>query len=308
MAQTLEQLDRSAATLESIGGIVRTMKTMSAINAAPFEAAARAIDAYRDTVLEGLHAFVRSRGPLDADALQGDAAVEVAVAFGSDHGLCGGYNEAVAAAVADLPARRLICVGAQLEDALGGVARTPEAVLAPPASVDGLGRLATQLVTRLEQIRGSAPAGVIGVTLVTTERLDQGRQAPVVQRLLPLDPAMLRGLAAAPWKSRSLPQIGPPPATMLAALLRAFLFSSLVRAGAEAMLTENAARLARMQQAEQSVDDRLEALKAETRAVRQNQITTELLDVVIGFEALNKRQRRSGRRRPSQDGGQDAGA
>ena len=39
---------------------------------------------------------------------------------------------------------------------------------------------------------------------------------------------------------------------------------------------------------EQSVDDRLDALMSETRAVRQDQITTELLDVIIGFEALRK--------------------
>ena len=44
-----------------------------------------------------------------------------------------------------------------------------------------------------------------------------------------------------------------------------------------------------MQQAEQSVDDRLDALMSETRTVRQDEITTELLDVIIGFEALKGR-------------------
>jgi len=33
-------------------------------------------------------------------------------------------------------------------------------------------------------------------------------------------------------------------------------------------------------------------LTAETRSVRQSEITTELLDVIIGFEALNNRNRR----------------
>jgi F-type H+-transporting ATPase subunit gamma len=58
------------------------------------------------------------------------------------------------------------------------------------------------------------------------------------------------------------------------------------------MVTENAARLALMQQAEQSIDDRLEELKAETRTVRQTEITTELLDIIAGFEALSKRRPR----------------
>ncbi|KAG1715288.1 ATP synthase subunit alpha 1 [Nymphon striatum] len=61
---------------------------------------------------------------------------------------------------------------------------------------------------------------------------------------------------------------------------------------AEAMVTENAARLALMQQAEQSVDEKLEELQSETRALRQADITTELLDVIIGFEALKKKRPR----------------
>ena len=76
------------------------------------------------------------------------------------------------------------------------------------------------------------------------------------------------------------------------ALLRNHLFATLFRAIAEALLTENAARLALMQQAERSVDDRLDDLESETRAVRQDEITTELLDVIIGFEALRTTKRK----------------
>jgi len=57
------------------------------------------------------------------------------------------------------------------------------------------------------------------------------------------------------------------------------------------MVTENSARLALMQQAEQSVDDRLEQVQGELRSVRQTEITDELMDVIIGFEALKKRAR-----------------
>ena len=90
----------------------------------------------------------------------------------------------------------------------------------------------------------------------------------------------------------SLPQFSLPPDQLLAALIRSYLFAELFRAGAEALVTENAARLARMQQAEQSVDEKLEELTAETRSVRQSEITTELLDVIIGFEALKDRDKR----------------
>jgi F-type H+-transporting ATPase subunit gamma len=289
MTQTLETLAHHTATLTSIRGIVRTMKTMSAINALPYELAARSIDAYRETVLTGLHAFIHRNGPIPTALAPGTP--EVIIAFGSDHGLCGNYNEAVAEAVLQHPADRLICIGAQLQDALEGLGQTPEMVLLAPASTEGLGRLAGVIVTRLEAIRRALPSGAIAVRLVHTERRAHGQQMPVTPQLLPLDPALIAELAATPWASRSLPQAAEPADDMLAALIREMLFTGLFRAAAEALVTENAARLARMQQAEQSVDDRLESLAADTRALRQSEITTELLDVIIGFEALRGRRK-----------------
>lgn len=293
MAETLEILTRRSETLRSIGGIVRTMKTMSVINANPYEQAARAIEAYRATVLEGLHAFVQQHGPLAA-AREG-ASDQVVVAFGSDHGLCGNYNEVIAAEVArhvtDAGEARILCVGAQMEDALTGLGMVPEATLLSPTTPDGLGRLAGVLVTRLDAIQRGGDPGSLAVTLAFSRRGAHGQQVPVTQPLLPLDPELARDLATRPWRSRSLPRSTLPASTLLAALIRGYLFASLFRAAAEALVTENAARLARMQQAEESVADRLEELTAQTRAVRQDEITTELLDVIIGFEAMKEREK-----------------
>ncbi|MCY0148547.1 F0F1 ATP synthase subunit gamma [Hoeflea sp. G2-23] len=291
MAQTLELLTHRTETLRSIRGIVRTMKTISAINAMPYEQAALAIEAYRATVLDGFRAFLHSHGPLPQT--RGPAATSVIIAFGSDHGLCGNYNEVLAEQVAAIrDDARLICVGAQMQDALAGQGIDAEATLFPPATADGLGRLAGSLITRLDAIRGTDPSTDIGVSLVFMQRAGHGQQAPVCQRLLPLDPDLMADLAARPWSSRSLPQFSLPADTILAALIRSHLFAALFGAAAEALVTENAARLARMQQAEQSVDERLAELTAETRSVRQTEITTELLDVIVGFEALTARNRR----------------
>ncbi|TNF21437.1 MAG: ATPase [Rhodobacteraceae bacterium] len=298
MAQTLERLTGRSDTMRSIRSIVRTMKTMSAINALPYERAATAIEAYRETALMGFHAFVQSHGPLPQDT--GAKGAPIVIAFGSDHGLCGNYNEIVAQEVDRVararPGTAVICVGAQMEDALTGQGLTPETTLLPPANVDGLGRLAGRLIGLLDQRRGADSRGEIAVTLVFTRRAEHGLQRPVAQPLLPLDPALTAGFADRPWASRSLPQFRLPPDRLLASLIRSYLFAEIFRAAAEAMVTENAARLARMQQAERSVDDRLEDLTAEMRSVRQSEITTELLDVIIGFEALKRR--RKTKRRP----------
>ncbi|WP_299788465.1 F0F1 ATP synthase subunit gamma [uncultured Marivita sp.] len=296
MAQTLESLTRQMGSMESIHSVVRTMKTLSVINSAPYEQAGRAIEAYYQTVLDGLHAFLKASGPLDFKAQVVGA--WVVVVFGSDHGLCGNYNEILAAHVAsglgsdDGLQPIVLCVGAQMADALADRSIEVEKVFLPPASVDGIGRLANRVTQYLDDVRNRTRASEIAVNLAFTARSDSGGQIARTVALLPLGTGVLNELERKPWRSRSLPGFSMPADTLFPALIRGFVFASLFKASAEAMVTENAARLALMSQAEQSVEDRLEALRSDANALRQSGITTELLDVIIGFEALKNSARR----------------
>ena len=295
MAQTLESLSRQNDTLTSIRGIVGTMKTLSAINAAPYEHAARSIEAYHQTILQGFAAFAHRAGGIALPAEE--AAAHWTVVFGSDHGLCGNYNEALAALVqqhcqaqAPVPAPgkpHLLVIGAKQHDALVDQGLAPEVLLLPPASAQGIGRLAGEIVTRLDAIGHGQPLHRLAVTLAFTQRGEQGQREPVVRRLLPLEPGLLQPDKR--WPSRSLPDYRMAPGPLLASLIRNHIFASVFRASAEAMVTENAARLALMQQAEQSVDERRDQVQGELRSVRQTEITNELMDVIMGFEALKKR-------------------
>jgi F-type H+-transporting ATPase subunit gamma len=288
MAQTLETLARRTESTKGIRSVVHTMKTLSAINAAPYSRAATAMEAYHATVLDGLRAFFHRSG--SPKSVAGEKATSVVVVFGTDHGLCGTYNEALAGRVhEDTHGATILCIGAQMADALAGEGIAVAQTFFPPASVDGIVRMANLLTGELDRIRQDA--GNITVTLAYFARAGAGGQEPVITPVLPLGPDLVKGLLAEPWASRSLPDFTMAPDALFMALLRAHLFASLYRAAAEALVTENAARLALMQQAEQTIDDRLDELTADTRALRQNEITTELLDVITGFEALKKDRR-----------------
>lgn len=76
---------------------------------------------------------------------------------------------------------------------------------------------------------------------------------------------------------------------LLRGLVRQDLPIALYRAIAEAKAAEHGARLAAMQAAEQNIDDRLDVLRTEYHQLRQAEITAGLLDVVSGFEALERR-------------------
>lgn len=291
MAQTLEMLSRRTSSMQGIRSVVHTMKTLSVINAAPYEHAARAIEAYHETVLLGLHAFLSHASPLDISDSDG---AKVLIVFGSDHGLCGSYNETLARHVTEQLGKSgahttVLCVGAQMADALQDQQLVPEKIFFPPASVDGIGRLANLLTRHLDDLRH----GDAAISLAYFTRDKAGGQRPEMAALLPLDSDLVSRLQDAPWTSRSLPRFTMPAPALFQSLIRSHIFASLFRAAAEALVTENAARLALMSQAEQSVDDRLEALKSEARTMRQSEITTELLDVIIGFEALKKNRKHS---------------
>jgi F-type H+-transporting ATPase subunit gamma len=73
---------------------------------------------------------------------------------------------------------------------------------------------------------------------------------------------------------------------LFSALIHQYLFVSLYRAFAESLASENAARLAAMQNAERNIEERLGELNRQYHQQRQTAITSELLDIVSGFEAL----------------------
>lgn len=299
MTQTVDQLAAQEQTLGSIRGIVRTMKALAAVNAPAYEQAAHTIAAYQKTIEQGFAAFAwntrESARETPLPPMPGTTGGRMVVAFGSDHGFCGNYNGLIARAVraSDQSARgltALICVGARLQAALQEYGLRIDAQVLPAASTEGLGRVASDVVTWMERLGREHLLQGLRVDLAFMRRTAHGGQAPVLSALLPLDPKLLT--PARRWPSRALPLLRRPPAELLPALIRHYLFARAFQAGAEALVTENAARLARMQQAEQSVDERLAVLERQLAGLRQDAITDELMDIVIGHETHRRRRRK----------------
>lgn len=75
---------------------------------------------------------------------------------------------------------------------------------------------------------------------------------------------------------------------LFSVLIRQYLFVSLHRAFAESLASENASRLASMQNAQSNIAEQLEELTSTYHQRRQMSVTEELLDIVSGFEALRR--------------------
>ena len=288
----LKELCGRIKSVASIAQITRAMEMVASMKLRKVQAKAQAFHPYTEEIrhmIERLAGKVSKEGDLPLFQAREVKTVGFFV-VSSDRGLCGSYNEILAEKVARHcqdqtgpqtgPPPRLLCIGAQMNDALRDQGLAPEAVLLPPASAEGIGRLAGDIVTRLARLGHGQALHRLGVTLAFTRRGEHGLREPVTRRLLPLQPSLLQRERR--WHSRSLPDYSMSADALLASLIRSHIFASVFRASAEAMVTEIAARLALMQQAEQSVDERLEEVQAEMRSVRQTEITNELMDVIIG--------------------------
>ncbi len=281
--KSLEQLGRQLASMHDLQTLVRTMKALSAASIVQYERAVVALASYVNTVELGLQVALRAASPRPETPTPKRT---TAVIFGSDHGLCGRFNENVAAFalehLAGAEVGRLIAVGARLESDLSAVGASVERVFRVPSSAGHITRTVQEILVALEDLTYEPERGRV---LLFHNRTVHRQVVPKVVELLPLSEARVREFAGRPWPSRRLPTMTAEPRALLGRLLRHLFVVSLFRACAESLASEHASRLAAMQAAERNLAERVDELKAQLRWARQNTITAELLDIVSGFEA-----------------------
>lgn len=287
---TLEALGRRIHTTQELKSIVHTMKTLSAVSIRHYEDAVASLREYSRTVELGLRVVLgyRAAAARPTAAAPGPVAF---VVFGSDHGLCGRFNEQIVAfARAQLREEDeayevlWLTAGERAGDKLEAAGETPAARLQLPGAPSGLVATAETILLHLDRWR--AEAGAERILVAHNCRGEQTAATPRLRRLLPPDPAWLQAIATEPWPTRRLPTYSMDADELLAALVREYLFIGVYQAAAESIASEHAARLAAMQEAEHNIDESLDELGATYRRLRQELITEELLDVVAGFEVL----------------------
>jgi len=105
---------------------------------------------------------------------------------------------------------------------------------------------------------------------------------PVVERLLPVEPIELKeGQVAEDYIYEPNPQ------TLLDALLPHYVEQLVFHALLESVAAEHAARMTAMDAATNNAGEMIESLTLTMNRVRQASITTEIIEVVSGAEALN---------------------
>lgn len=291
--ESIERLQHHTKTLNELHTIVKTMISLSAASVRQYKRATHSLTDYYRTVELGMHVVLKDMKDFHAPSLRrGEAQQIAAIIFGSDHGLCRRFNEDIAAYSLqrmNVPAissqkHRLLAVGSRVASQLEQAGQVVEENFLLPGSATQIVTTVERILIKLDQWRNED--GIQCVYIFYNQLHDNGGYHPTGLELLPINLDHFQRLGKVSWPSRRLPTFTMEPRRLFASFLRQYFFVSIFRACAESQASEHASRLSAMQSAEKHLADRVEEMTTLFRRLRQEAITTELLDIMSGFEAV----------------------
>lgn len=289
---SLERLTGLIDTLESLNSIVTIMKTLAAVTIKQLEARQFGLnDAARVNALGlkvALNALPEAWPPPTPRPIS-----SAVIIIGSERGFCGHFNERVVQHLIEASshdpksshAKRLI-LGTRLASRFEENGLAFEQSLSLPSTPEGLEGTLTQL---LEQIEAWHQAETTQITLIATRQTQQNELGIVEQCIWPTPIVKLQDAQRQPWPSRRRPQVLGDAFHTVRFALRQMLKTDLLEACLTSMISENTARLASLQVAEDNLGKKLVGLSQTRNAHRQRAITEELLDISSGFNLSSER-------------------
>ena len=284
MAKTRD-IKRRIRSIRNTMQVTRAMKMVSAAKLRRAQERIVAARPYARRMLEVLRSLASRANPEAHPllAIREERRVDLLVITG-DKGLCGSFNTNVyKKAIAFLGERpgcdvRLHLLGRKGRDRFRRDRRPSAAEW-----TDFFRTLGAE--TAAEVSRGLVDAYTAGETdgvyVVYNEFKSMIQQRPVVERLLPLDrPTLAPGQAAEDYLYE------PGAEALFAELLPRHVDVQVYRSLLESAAAENAARMTAMDSASNNAADLIDSLTLNMNRVRQASITTEIIEVVSGAEAL----------------------
>jgi len=291
--RSIESMKSRIRSTEKLFSVVKTMKSLAAVNIRQYEQAVESVGDYRKTVEMGLQVVMRHRDDLQIGARVAPRQSLGAVVIGSDVGMCGSLNDQIAAFSLttiknylglDPQNRPILAVGEKVAAILGDEGLPVERTFRVPGSVEGITGIVEQVLLDIDAWRRERR--IDQVFLFYNQQESGVNYRPQQFKLLPEDQEWLKNLRQKSWQGRLLPTYTMDWDPLFSALIRQYIFISLFRSLAYSLASENASRLAAMQRAEKNIEEKLGVLNREFQQQRQTAITEELLDIISGYESL----------------------
>jgi F-type H+-transporting ATPase subunit gamma len=285
-------LRRRIKSVQSTKKITKAMELIAASRIVRAQARVKAARPYSEQITEVIRNLAAGGAGLDHPLLVPRPEVKNVgyVAVTADRGLCGGYNaNVIRATERAMAADRAAGRGTKLF-VVGKKAMTYFRFREIPAEEVFLGVTEQPSYEQARAIAASVSeafnsGAVDAVEVVYTQFLSAGNQRVVVRRLMPLDTSALESASDSAPASY---EFEPSPDVILEHLLpryaEARMFASLLDASA----SEHAARQRAMKAATDNAEELITRLSRVMNRARQDAITTEIMEIVGGAEALRQ--------------------
>ena len=283
---SLKSIRKRIGSVKSTQQITKAMKMVAAAKLRRAQEAAQAARPYAEKLGELLRTVAARAGDIPHPLLAQRETVQTidVIVVTSDRGLCGGYNSNLIRTAEKLIARhpgitvRLTAVG---NKAYSHFRKRPVGVAEEHAHMAGGPdhALAAQIAARVS--RDFAAGTTDAVYLVYSHFRSALSQVPTVQQVLPVERLVAEDDVA---------QVDyiyePDAATLLDRLLRQYITTVIDHAFLEAIASEHGARMTAMENATANASEMINRLTLAMNRARQAAITTELMEIVSGAEAL----------------------
>lgn len=287
-------LRRRIKSVQSTRKITKAMELISGSRIVKAQQRVVAARPYSERITEVIGNLAAAGAGSDSRLLQQPETIESVcyVVVAADRGLAGGYNSSVIRAaeramLADREAGRttyLITVGKkvhgyfrfrgyEITESFTGFADNP--------SYEDARRVAQFVTERFES------GEYHQVKLAYTQFISMGTQRSLVSPYMPLDPSAIP-TAAAGDGPRADYEFEPGPGEILERLLPRYAEARLFAAMLDAAASEHAARQRAMKSATENADEIIIRLSRVMNRARQDAITTEIMEIVSGAEALRQ--------------------
>ncbi len=284
---SLRDVRRRIRSVQNTQKITKAQQVVSATKIRRAQAAVRATRPYAEKMVEVLQTTAERateyRHPY-LERREGDRALVIVIT--TDRGLCGALNaNTLRAANRHVVQRhrgqaRYVTLGRKGRDFLARYRRDIVADASGLGDRPGIAEVLPAISAALEEF----DEGRVDTVLLAYARwVSTLRQDPTVVTLLPVElPEAEAGRIMADYLYE------PEPEAVLDALLPRYIETQVYQAVLENKASEHSARMIAMQNATNAAGDIIKALTLMANKVRQASITTELMDIVGGAEALRK--------------------
>jgi F-type H+-transporting ATPase subunit gamma len=280
---------RRIRSIQSTKKITRAMELIAASRIVKAQQRVAAARPYSEQITEVIRNLAASGAGREHPLLaERETSTVGYVAITSDRGLAGAYNASIFRATERAAAeeraqgrRHRLVVAGRKGESYFRYRRHPVAAsytgFSEMPSYDGARKVAGEVISRFEE------GEIDRVDLVYTRFLSVGSQRVTVSRLLPLE---LEELGARGDGSRADYEFEPEPNEILDRLLPRYVEARVFAAMLDAAASEQAARQRAMKSATDNAEDLIRDLSIQANKMRQAGITTEIMEIVGGAEAL----------------------